>query len=276
MQSYVERPAPPALAGLVASVWVQRVDGGSFVHWDLPTGCVELRCRLGRVPEVVGPLTRARVELLGPGTTVVGVRLRPEAAARVLCRPGTEVVDEVVGADELWGDRALRLAEAAAAAPTAAAAAGHVLRHIGAVSTAVLADPVVGLAVRALQWSADDVRAVARGTHVSERQLRRRVLAEVGLAPKTLHRTLRFQRFLALAQHAMARGRPPGDGGLARLAVDSGFADQAHLSRECARLTGSTPAAFLRGIGTSCGCGHDHAAAFAPLLRARGGEWRDA
>ncbi len=272
-QSYVERSAPPALAGLVASVWIQRVGGGPHVQRDVPSGSVELRCRVGGPPEIVGPLTRARVETLDSGTTVVGVRLHPAAAARLLSRPASEVVDEVVRAEEVWGDRALRLGEDLAAASTGADAArhllDHLLGHVRASPTGPGADTLAARAVQELRWHTDDVGAVARELHVSERHLRRRVLAEVGLSPKTLHRALRFQRFLALAQHTMAQGKPPGDDGLGRRAADVGYADQAHLSRECVRLTGLTPGAFLRDAEENCACGHDHAAAYAPLLRAR-------
>jgi methylphosphotriester-DNA--protein-cysteine methyltransferase len=66
----------------------------------------------------------------------------------------------------------------------------------------------------------------------SERQLRRRFHAAVGYGPKTLQRVLRFRRFLARA-----------DAGedLSRAALDAGYADQAHLTRDCARLSGLTP-----------------------------------
>jgi AraC-like DNA-binding protein len=33
---------------------------------------------------------------------------------------------------------------------------------------------------------------------------------------------------------------------LARLALDAGYADQAHLTRECRRLAGVTPTALMR------------------------------
>ena len=49
-----------------------------------------------------------------------------------------------------------------------------------------------------------------------------------------------FRRWLALA-----RGAPPERLGLADLAVESGYADQAHLTREVARLAGLPPAALL-------------------------------
>ena len=56
--------------------------------------------------------------------------------------------------------------------------------------------------------------------------------------PRTLRRVLRFQRFLAAARTA-----EPGS--LARLAADAGYADQAHLARDCRRLAGLTPSALL-------------------------------
>ena len=103
-QSYVERPPVPALTGLVSSVWIQRVSPAAdpYTQRNIPNGGVELLCPVGSVPRVVGPLTRPLVEVLVPGTTVVGVRLRPGAAASVLGLPASELADLVVGTDELW------------------------------------------------------------------------------------------------------------------------------------------------------------------------------
>ena len=67
---------------------------------------------------------------------------------------------------------------------------------------------------------------------------RRRFLAAVGYGPKMLERVLRLRRFLA--------GGLGGSDGLARAAVEAGYADQAHLSRECRALTGLTPGELLR------------------------------
>ena len=142
-QSYVERPPIAALAGIVSSVWIQQVaaDAEPYVQRNIPSGAVELVCRVGFDPQVIGPLTGAFVDVLEPGTTVVGMRFHPGAA-------------------------------------------------------------------------------------------------------------------------------PAGDG-LARLAADAGYADQPHLNRECLRLTGASPRAFLGEAEDHCGCGHDHAASFMPVLRAR-------
>ena len=80
-----------------------------------------------------------------------------------------------------------------------------------------------------------------RGTPggLGERQLRRRFRAAVGYGPKVLERVVRFQGFLG-----RARSCGP-DEGLAQLALVSGYADQAHLSRECRRLAGKPPSALL-------------------------------
>jgi AraC-like DNA-binding protein len=83
---------------------------------------------------------------------------------------------------------------------------------------------------------------VAEDVGLSVRQLRRRCHAAAGYGPKTLQRVLRFQRFVRMLD-AAAPGRPPG---LASAAARAGYADQAHLTRECAALSGLTPAALAR------------------------------
>lgn len=54
-----------------------------------------------------------------------------------------------------------------------------------------------------------------------------------------MRRVLRFRRFVSWAD-AGARG-----GDLAGVAFGLGYADQAHLTRDCVRLAGLTPAALL-------------------------------
>ena len=272
-QSYIERPPIPALAGLVSSVWIQQVspDADPYTHRNIPNGGVELLCLVGSVPRVVGPLTRPLVEVLAPGTTVVGVRFRPGAAPSVLGLPASELVDLAVDTDELWGHSAVALGERVAGAASPKEALGRLQRHIvGRLGDAPGPDPLVSEAVRRLMpWRTDDVGSLTSSLSISNRQLRRRCQAAVGLAPKALHRMLRFQGFLALTQDVLARGRAPTDDGVAVLAAEAGYADQPHLTRECLRLTGLSPRAFLGEAEDHCGCGHDHAAAFMPLLRSR-------
>jgi AraC-like DNA-binding protein len=76
----------------------------------------------------------------------------------------------------------------------------------------------------------------------SERQLRRRFQAAVGYGPKTLQRVLRLRRFLARAVAG------DGDSQLATAAFEAGYADQAHLGRECRALTGLSTRQLLTNV----------------------------
>jgi AraC-like DNA-binding protein len=269
-QSYRERRSARALAGLLSSVWEQRVSAGlaPYPHRTIPNGSVELRCRVGSVPQVVGPLTRPRTEVLPPGTTVVGARFHPGAAARVLGVAPAELADLVLDASELWGSPAAAAGErVVGVGPVGQAAVALEELVTGLLADAADLDPLVAEAVRRMMpGRAGDLRSVRSPLFVSERQFRRRCHAAVGIAPKALQRMLKFQGFLAQAQLALAQGNSPAGPGLAGLAADAGYADQSRLARECLRLTGVAPRAFLRQTEQQCGCGHDHEVSFAPLL----------
>jgi len=263
-----ERRPAPALARHVTCVWEQTVPlhSTAFTHRKAPNGSVELVCAVGSMPRILGPQTGPLEETLAPGTTIVGVRLRPEAAACVLGLPTSTLVELTLDADELWGDRGDALQELVAGAGSAQEAAAHLERTVSErLADATTLDPVVAESVRRLTCGQRaGVASMASSLFISERQLRRRFEAATGLTPTTLHRILRFQRFLALAWTSQ---RPSTQ--IGRLAVEAGYTDHAHLNREAARLEGRSPRAFLSESEQRCGCGHDHSASYAPLLRHR-------
>jgi AraC-like DNA-binding protein len=74
---------------------------------------------------------------------------------------------------------------------------------------------------------------------------------------------LRFRRYLALSD---AEGT---DADLAGLAWQAGYADQPHLTRECTRLTGLTPAALARARRAEAAAPGDGAAM--PVQQKRAG-----
>lgn len=76
----------------------------------------------------------------------------------------------------------------------------------------------------------------------SDRHLRSRFRAEIGLTPKAAARVVRFDRARHLLLRRVRAGRPPA---LARLAACAGYYDQAHLDREFAGLAGRPPTAWL-------------------------------
>ncbi|KQT91614.1 hypothetical protein ASG49_11470 [Marmoricola sp. Leaf446] len=78
---------------------------------------------------------------------------------------------------------------------------------------------------------------LAREVGLSPRHLRDLVRAELGVTPKALARAFRFD-------HVVAR-LAAGERGLAGLALGTGYADQAHLTREFTAMAGCSPTAWL-------------------------------
>jgi AraC-like DNA-binding protein len=62
------------------------------------------------------------------------------------------------------------------------------------------------------------------------------------MPPSELIRLARFQRALHRLQHHHRHS-------LTRIAMESGFADQAHFTRDFGRFAGVTPSAFRASIG---------------------------
>jgi AraC-like DNA-binding protein len=230
--SYTEIVPPAPLAPLVACLWTSH-DGEVRV---LPDACVDVVFSGGRLV-IAGPATTVGVAAATPGQRRIGLRFRVGAAGAALGLPAAELLDHGVPLTDLWGLGARRLEARIAAAPTVAAALTALAHGVAdRLPPPGAADREVRRATIVLQHGGG-VEQAGHAAHLSERQLRRRFDHAVGYGPATLARVLRFQRFLA---HAQQSEEP-----LARLAADAGYADQAHLARECRRLSGLPPSALL-------------------------------
>ena len=157
---------------------------------------------------------------------LVGLRFRPGAGGGGLGVPLDELRDLRVDAADV--DRAFDLDGELAPAEVAAGGSCAVAAERGG-------DPLVQRVAAGLE------RGERVDAGLSARQLRRRFHAAVGYGPKTLERVLRFRR----AVDAIDGGRTD----LAGIAFDAGYADQAHLTRECTRLAGLPPAQLMRARG---------------------------
>jgi AraC-like DNA-binding protein len=246
---YREWTAPPDLARHVVCTWAGRFGdaGERYVDRVLPDGCIDVVWTEGHLI-VAGPDTRCVPLPPRPGARFVGIRFRTGFAPAVLGVSASALCDTQASLADVIGSRAARVGDDLDRAPTPRAAgdvlAGAVRRWL---PDARSPDPLVEAAVAIIRSteSARPVGALARQLGVSERQLHRRFLAAVGYGPKLLHRIQRFRRFLRLG----AAGAANGD--IARLALDAGYADHAHLAHDCHQLAGLPPGRLAGGLITA-------------------------
>jgi AraC-like DNA-binding protein len=228
---YAEWAPPAALREAVACLWASVVpDGADRAALVLPDACSDLIWEQGVGGYLAGPDTGPVRTVTKAGTVLVGVRFRPSAGGAVLGLPLSELRDQRVPLADVLPAAARRLP--ATLSPVQAAA-----RALDAVGTLVAdgtPDLAVSRAATLLHDPSARTEAVAEEIGLSERQLRRRCQAAAGYGPKTLQRVLRFQRFVRMLDAAQ-----PLD--LASAAARAGYADQAHLTRDCAALSGLTP-----------------------------------
>jgi len=246
---YVEWPAPAALRDVVACLWAQVADDEDRAGLVLPDGCTDLIWTQGRGTSVAGPDTGPVRTTMAAGTVIVGARFRPSAGGPALGMPLSELRDQRVDLADLRPADARRLS----ATLDPAIAADRLLDVTGALVADARPDLAVARAARLLHDPRARAEDVADDIGLSLRQLRRRCHDAVGYGPKTLQRVLRFRRFVSRID---ALPPDPADADLpgldlpgldlASLAAQAGYADQAHLTRECGRLAGLTPAALAR------------------------------
>jgi len=239
---YREWAPPPDLSGSVTCLWTQVAPpGGGRTTLILPDACSDLIWQSGRGAFVAGPDTGPWSSGLPDGTVLAGVRLRPGAGGPALGLPLSELLDRRVGLSDLGTGFGARLARRLVPALTPPQALRMLVSEVGEQVSESPADPLVAEAARMLGRPRADVGEVAAQLGVGERQLLRRCRAAAGYGPAALRRVLRFRRFVS---HVDTGEDAPGGPDLARLAADTGYADQAHLTHECVRLAGLPPAAL--------------------------------
>jgi AraC-like DNA-binding protein len=244
---YREFPPTRELADLLVCTWERAVPGTGAPPPTrvLPDGCVDI---VWRDPDlfVAGPDSGPYMSAVHPGATIVGLRLRPGIAGQALGLPASELRDARTSMEDVLGPVGAELAERISEAREPLLQRRVLERALRARrERAPAPDPLVLAAVRQLGRPGSRVGSLSSTLFTSERQLLRRFRTSVGYGPKTLDRVLRFQRFLSLASI------PRGDrDGLARIAAELGYADQAHLSRECVQLSGLSPSRLVASIAS--------------------------
>jgi len=239
---YREWRAAPALARHVVCTWAGQFGeaGEQYTDRVLPDGCVDIVWADGSLV-LAGPDTQAVPLEWRPGARFAGIRFRPGLAPAVLGVPASAVRDTWAALADVIGDRACALDDQLRRAPSLPAAASVLAGAVQAwLPAAAAPDRLVEAAVATLRGSEapHPVASLAGQLGVSERQLHRRFVAAVGYGPKLLHRILRFRRFLWLAAGATRDS-------VAALAQYAGYADHAHLVRDCQELAGLPPTRLI-------------------------------
>jgi AraC-like DNA-binding protein len=261
---YREFAPPAALRPSVSCLWVAVVPPGEYRSTVvLPDACVDVIWELGKGAYVAGPDTGPAPDISPPGTIMAAIRFAPGAGGPALGMPMSALLDQRVDVADLGSGPATGLARRLSGSLEPERALRVLAETVAAMVGEGPADPLAARAARLLGRPPVRAEAVAEHLGVSERQLRRRCQASVGYGPATLRRVLRFRRFVSWADAAQGDGAAAGDGAaqgdgaagggggprgsadLAGVAFDLGYADQAHLTRECVRLAGVTPAALL-------------------------------
>jgi len=231
---------PPAdLRDSVACYWVSVTPPhhGPAVASVMPDGCTDLIWQSGHGAFIAGPDTGPAPTQIPAGTVLVGARFWPGAGGAALGMPLAELRDQRVAvADCLPG-----LARQLPADVTPERALSVVATTCQQFVAAGPADRLVRHATKLLAGGHTTIAGLCATLGLSERQLRRRFDDAVGYGPKTMQRVLRFRNVLT-----QLTVTPQAD--LASLAVQFGYSDQAHLTRETTRLSGQPPAALARTL----------------------------
>jgi AraC-like DNA-binding protein len=208
-----------------------------------PDGCADVVVTADGGVRAVGTMRTSVVMPLAGRVDVFGVRLHPGAAFRLFGVPLAELTDGTVALDELgWKvDPSLgeRIAEARGTAPRMTLLEGVLRSRLSAVrqhASGTLTYTAARLRQHGTDWGLGPLR---EGIGLTERTLERHFLNLVGITPKEFHRVMRFRRAL----HAIHRRPRPT---YAALALEAGYADQAHLIRDFRSFAGLTPAAYAR------------------------------
>lgn len=250
--TYREYPPSADLADYVACYWTARYEptreAADIPLTDrvLPDACLDLLFDLTQGDAIlVGTMTRPLDVSQVGAMDLLGVRFRPGGIGAVVSLPAHEVTNGALSLDGVWGARgnalAHRVTEASSTSKRVALVEAALRRRIAGASGG---DPVVHAAARLVERTGGAVRVdtLVRGTGLGPRQLERRFLTAVGVSPKTACRVVRFQA---------AVGRMHDRPGLAlsRIALEAGYHDQAHFTREFRRLAGEPPGAYRRRRG---------------------------
>jgi AraC-like DNA-binding protein len=252
-------PPGPYLAKFIECFWTLESRERSSVTSPeriLPDGCVELIFNLADAfkrhhangaleiqPQTLIAGQMRRYAMIEPAGRVklFGVRFHPGGAYPFLQFPLSELTDQIIGFDSVWNRGGKELADRIQSARS-------VRERIGITEMTLLArleqrrsvDRRVDAVVKTIvaREGLVSLERLRRNLGISERQLERKFQTTVGITPKFLCRTLRFQKvFKAVERHQTVNW--------GFIASECGYYDQAHFIHDFREFSGQNPTAYF-------------------------------
>jgi AraC-like DNA-binding protein len=202
---------------------------------------IETAGRTVALDSFTGGLSTSPAIVYGPSSwACIELRLTPLGARRLFGWPMHELANQVVPLEEMLpGTRELvdRLRDARSWPSRFELLDDFLVRRLAG---SVEPPPEVEWSWARLHGSHGrlPIHALADELGWSHRRLIARFRNEIGLAPKTFARVIRFDR-------AAGQLRGPATPSLAEIAFGCGYFDQAHLNRDFREFAGTTPASFV-------------------------------
>jgi AraC-like DNA-binding protein len=261
-ESVAHRPHPLLRPFVAAAVGYRHEDVPPTVHRGLPSPhltlivTVEGPLRIAAHPDPAQPPgsfdalaggLHTRPALIAQDACQAGVQLSltPLGARALLGLPARELFSVDAPLGDVVGSDATGLVDRLRTAPDWAArftALERVLLRRVRPDVALAPELAEAWRLTAASGGRLRVEEVADRVGWSTRHLEHRFRGELGLTPKEAARISRFDRARRMLTARVAAGGPPD---LAALAHATGFADQAHLTREWRAFAGLPPARWL-------------------------------
>lgn len=228
------------LSRYVNHYWLS-LSNDSPVYTALPDGCVDLVLEVmadDYAAWIYGSTTRPTDIACSRGTHYLGIRFQPGQSRHFIDAAAGEITDARVSLQGLMPFPAERIATGITStslftqldriltamlsrSPPAMNLVDHVIRHVEARHGVVSIDEL------------------ARHFGKSRRQIER-------LFPHTVGVPLKFFCTLSRLRHAAGLIVQPSRRSLTAIALDAGYSDQAHMTRDFRRLAGATPGRLAR------------------------------
>jgi AraC-like DNA-binding protein len=257
MSLYSIVPAPP-LDALIETIWDWDMPAGAFRYERiLPSPGTSLvinlledetrvyqddasrHCVRASGSVIGGPYRHSWIIDTAEQVRVIGVNFRPGGAHALLGLNAEELTRRDIDLQDMFGARARQLRERLLETASPMARLALLERWLRQLRDAPAWDAVImhAVAVLARVPEVPCIGRLQRDSGYSAHRFGMLFRRHVGMTAKQYARLLRFSNVVEMAS-------PDGQPDWARIAVDGGYCDQAHLSHEFRRFAGITPSEF--------------------------------